>query len=122
MDDSFKSSISFYLRARRIHVFIETLRGIGSPVRICFMIDKDGNSLLMVPYSKRDFISHAVPSKVYTGLDRMEVTSLKLCRIIAGLHGWDMEKSYRVPGVVFPEKHMAVFNLARACTITRTEE
>lgn len=49
--------ISFYLNANRVHVFIEALRGIGSPKRICFMIDKDGRNLLLVPYGKRDFVS-----------------------------------------------------------------
>ena len=47
---------------------------------------------------------------------------MKLCRIIADLHGWDMDKSYRIPGIVYPEKHMAIFNHERACVITRSEE
>ena len=121
MDDSFSSNISFYLKSSRVHVFVEALRGMGCPSRICFLINKEGNSLLMVPYGKRDFISHAVPKDVYSGCDCMEVSSLKLCRIIANLHGWEMDKSYRVPGTVYPEQRMAIFYLPKAVIINRTE-
>ena len=122
MDERFRSNISFYLKSKRVHVFIEALRGLGSPSRICFMLDKEGNSLLMLPYKKRDFKSHAVPKEVYNGCDCMEVNSLKLCKIIASLHGWDMDKSYRIPGMVYPEKRLAVFNLERAFLISKAEE
>ena len=65
--------ISFYLKANRIHVFVDALREIGSPKRICFMISDDGKTLLVVPYQKRDFVSHKVPSEVYKGVGGMEV-------------------------------------------------
>ncbi len=111
--------ISFYLNANRIHIFIEALRGIGSPKRICFMIDKDGRNLLLVPYDKRDFVSHGVPKEVYCGLDSMEVCSKKLCRLIAGLHGWDTAYSYRVPGFAKEEQKLAIFDLTQAEQILR---
>lgn len=122
MDERFRSNISFYMKANKVHVFIEALRGLGSPTRICFLLNKEGSSLLVIPYRKRDFKSHAVPKEVYNGCDRMEVNSMKLCKIIANLHGWDMDKSYRIPGMVYPEKRLAVFNLERAFLISKTEE
>ena len=122
MDERFRSNISFYMKANKVHVFIEALRGLGSPTRICFLLNKEGSSLLVIPYRKRDFKSHAVPKEVYNGRDRMEVNSMKLCKIIANLHGWDMDKSYRIPGMVYPEKRLAVFNLERAFLISKTEE
>lgn len=109
--------ISFYLRYNRIHVFTNALREIGEPSRICFMIGENGHSLLMVPYKKRDFRSHYVPRDVYNGCDSMEINSMKLCRIIAFIHNWDVRKSYRVPGRIFPDEQVVIFNLDRASII-----
>ena len=50
--------ISFYLKANRIHIFMDTLRSIGSPQRICFMIEENGRTLLIAPYAQKDFKSH----------------------------------------------------------------
>lgn len=118
MQDTF---ISFYLKANRIHIFVDALRGMGSPSRICFMIEESGETLLIAPYEKRDFKSHSVPKEVYSGTGGMEVSSMKLCRIIANLHHWDISRSYRVPGKVFTDKKVAVFQLTEAEVIDRAE-
>lgn len=109
-----ETNISFYLRANRIHIFVDALRGIGEPSRICFMISKNGESLLITPYDKRDFKSHGVPQEVYSGTGSMEISSIKLCRIIADLHGWQLYQSYRVPGKVYESKRIAIFDLDKA--------
>ena len=109
--------ISFYLRSNRIHVFTSALREIGEPSRICFLIGENGHSLLMVPYGKRDFRSHYVSKDVYVGCDSLEISSMKLCRIIALIHKWDLRQSYRAPGRIFSEEQIVLFNLDRAITI-----
>ena len=106
--------ISFYLRSNRIHVFTNALREIGEPSRICFLIGENGHSLLMTPYRKRDFRSHHVPRDVYNGCDSMEISSMKLCRIIAYIHKWNLEHSYRVPGRIYQDKQVVIFDLDRA--------
>ena len=112
--------ISFYLNTNRIHVFVDALRGIGCPNRICFMIGHDGKRILMLPHAKRDFISHAVPQDVYNGTDSLEISSKKLCNIIAGQREWDLSRSYRVPGIVITGKNVAVYDLAKAEMITKS--
>lgn len=111
--------ISFYLKANRIHIFVDSLRGLGSPSRICFMIEESGETLMIVPYEKRDFKSHSVPPDVYNGTGSMEVSSMKLCRIIADLHHWDLRRSYRVPGKIHEEQKAAIFPLTKAEKIVR---
>jgi len=111
--------ISFYLRANRIHVFAEALRGIGSPRRICFLISADGRSLLMRAHENRDLKSHKVPEEVYQGGRSFAVSSCRLCRILAELHRWDPGYSYRVPGLILRERRAALFLLARASIIGR---
>ena len=115
MDNTF---ISFYLKEYKIRVFTEALRGLDNPKRICFMLDEDGNRLLMLPHEKKDFVSHAVPDSVYSGGRHMEVNSKKLCWLLADQHGWDRSRSYRVPGVIVAEKQLAAFDLTQAEQIT----
>ena len=111
MDNTF---ISFYLKDSKIHVFTETLHGLGNPERICFMLDQEGKRLLLLPYTKKDFVSHRVPEAVYRGTDSMEVNSKKLCRLLAEQHSWDIMRSYRVPGLILAGKKLAAFDLTRA--------
>jgi len=113
--------ISFYLRENQIYVFVEALKQIGSPRRICFMLSKSGESLLLVPYKKRDFKSHSVPAKVYHGNGNFRINSYKLCRMLADINHWDMHHSYRIPGKVYPEKRLAVFELESARVIGREQ-
>lgn len=84
--------ISFYLKANRIHVFMDTLRSIGSPQRICFMIEENGRTLLIAPYAQKDFKSHEVPDSVYAGSSSLEINSLRLCSLVAKLHGGGQRK------------------------------
>lgn len=113
--------ISFYLRSSRVHVFAEMLRGIGSPRRICFMIEENGETLLVAPYSKVDLKSHAVPDEIYKGTGQMEVCSIKLCRLISQIHGWDLSQSYRIPGIIKEKQKVAVFYLKSAEVIEKSE-
>lgn len=106
--------LSFYLKANRIHVFVDALREIGSPTNICFMIGKDGKTLIVKPYPQKDFHSHRVLRDVYKGKKHMELSSLGLCRIIAQMQKWNTSCSYRVPGVIYPQQRICVFHLDQA--------
>lgn len=116
-----ETHLSFYLKAYRIRIFIDALRGIGSPSRICIMLEENGKRLLIAPYTHKDFRSHRVPSKVYEGTGGMEISSYKLTHIIAGLQKWDLSRSYRVPGKVLEDKKVAIFDLGAAEPIEHGE-
>lgn len=111
--------ISFYLRYNRIYIFIDALRGIGSPKYVCFMISNDGNTLILSPYQKKDFHSHRVPQDVYHGVGSLNLTSIRLCQILTTEFGWDSDKSYRVPGWLDEGKKVIVFNLRAASKIKK---
>jgi len=83
------------------------------------MIGENGSSLLLTPYAKRDFKSHLVPEKVYDGEASMDICSFRLCKIIAGIHGWDENVSYRVPGVIYQKQAAVVFSLKEAEKVMR---
>lgn len=111
------TNISFYLRNNRIHIFVEALRGIGSPRYVYFLMGENGDSLVMAPYDKKDFYSHRVSPSVYDGKKSLELTSIRLCRLLAQMFNWDTDKSYRVPGVVIPKQQIAIFYLGKAVII-----
>ena len=113
--------MSFYLRANRVHIFVDALWKIGQPKYICFMIEENGKTLVMAPYPKKDFYSHRVPPGVYNGSKSMEVCSLRLCRILADLYAWDLDASYRVPGTIIQRKNIAMFYLDEAEVIEHDE-
>ena len=109
--------ISFYLRNNRIHIFVEALRGIGSPKYVRFLIAEDGGSLVLAPYDKKDFCSHRVSPMVYNGKSSLELTSIRLCKLLSAEFGWDCSKSYRVPGKVNKTHGVVMFNLRMASEI-----
>ena len=109
--------ISFYLRANRIHIFVDALRAIGCPERICFLTSQSGDKLIVAPYGKRDLLSHNVPKKVYEGKNGLEISSFKLCTIIANIHNWDFSKSYRVIGNVVHTHNVIIYDLNKATAI-----
>lgn len=109
--------ISFYLRNSRIHIFVDALRGIGSPKYVCFLITDDGKNLILSPYKKKDFHSHRVPQDVYHGKRSLELASMRLCQILTAEFGWDSSKSYRIPGRLVEDKKIVVFDLSRAAKI-----
>lgn len=109
-----ETHLSFYLKANRIHVFVDALRLIGCPTNICFMIGEDGKTLILKPYPKKDFHSHRVPGDVYRGKKSMEVSSLRLCRIIAQMQQWNNSYSYRVPGGIVQQQNICIFYLDQA--------
>ena len=109
-----KTHLSFYLKANRIHLFVDALRLIGSPANICFMIGENGKTLILKPYPKKDFHSHRVSAEVYKGKRSMEISSLRLCRIMAEMQQWNTSCSYRVSGVIMPRQQICVFYLDQA--------
>ena len=63
----------------------------------------------------------AVPQSVYKGEKSMEVCSTRLCQILTAMFQWNPEYSYRVPGVILPQKELVLFYLANAEVIERKE-
>ena len=113
-------NISFYLKEYRIHVHMDTLRAIGSPNRIGFLIHKDFERLAVIPYAKRDFKSHSVPDEVYSGSTSLEINSFPMCRLLSSHLNWKTGNSYRVSGSINSTKSgekIAVFNLKNAVQI-----
>ena len=83
------------------------------------MIEENGRTLLIASYAQKGFKSYEVPDPVYAGSSSLEINSLRLCSLVAKLHGWDRERSYRVPGKYSTEHNVVIFRLYEAETIER---
>lgn len=91
-----------------------SLTALNNCERICFLLAQDGKTLLMQPHKNRDFISHKVPREVYESKRSFEISSCNLCRILADIHGWDSERSYRAPGRIAGNSNGVLFFLDKA--------
>ena len=109
-----EAHLTFSLKYSRLRISPATLRAIGKPDRICILLSEDRKRLLIVPHDNRDFLSHKVSRNVYIKGNQQDIHSKKLCTIIGRIHGWSLEKSYVVPGVINTEKKKAAFDLTSA--------
>lgn len=92
---------------------------MGCPRFVCFMMGDNADTLVLAPYHKKDFHSHRVSQSVYNGKGGLELSSFPLCQMLAAEHGWDINKSYRVPGNLRKKDGvlMVAFNLQMASAI-----
>ena len=109
--DTFRS---FYLTTSRIHIFRSTIKEIGNPKFIRFLVKEDGPCMIVEAYHKKDFQSHRVPKETADGYREMEVRSLPLCSLLKNRLGWEDGKSYRIPGKTYPQQRLAMFDLTAA--------
>ena len=106
--------ISFYLKYHRIHVFVDVLRNLGSPERICFMLSEDKDKIAIAPYDKRDLRAVEVPDEIYNGTRELTVSNYEICKAFARVKRAKKERSYRAPGEMDTEHNIAIFDLKKA--------
>ncbi len=109
--------ISFYLKEGKVHIPTVTLRDIGSPPYVRFLLNEDGSSMVLEPYDHKAFPSMRVPKKIYAEQyagGRMEFRCMALCRIMSGRFGWDTQSSYRVPGRLISKQRLVLLDVTGA--------
>lgn len=114
MDETY---VSFYLRRNRIRVFRQVIAAIGDPRFVRIMIKEDGLSLILLPYSKKTFQSLRVPKTANYNRWSMEISSKPLCLLLAHHLGWELSNSYRVPGKIYKQQTLVLFDLSMAYPI-----
>lgn len=111
------SHISFYLRSTTIHIHRSTIRSLGNPHFIRFLISKDEKTLLVQTYPKKDFQSFRVPKPLTDEIGRVQIHSKGFCQLIQRRLGWDETCSYRIPGKSYLGQGVAAFDLEKAVRI-----
>ena len=106
--------LSFYLRTGTIRIHRSTIRAIGNPSFVRFLISNDGTTLLVQSYPRKDFRSFRVPVTFADENGRVQIYSKGLCDAFINRFRWKEELSYCVPGKSFPAQGVAAFDLSRA--------
>ena len=117
MDLNKATSISFYLRTGRIHIFTDAIRTLGEPSFIRFLLNQDGTSMIMEPYHTKEFQSIKVPQGIFTKTATMEFGCKPFCSLLEYTLGWNPRYSYRIPGKIMQAQHIALFDLTCAVKI-----
>ena len=112
--------ISFYLNGSTIRIFKKTVRAIGTPPFLQFLIHPDGRSMVMQPCDTRSFTTIRVPKNVYSDNGKTQAYSKGLCRLLANKLNWDINCSYRIPGRLIPHQQIVVFDLSQATVISQS--
>ncbi len=111
-----KTYISFYLKSNTVRVFTSSVRKIGSPKYVRFLINPKTNRMIMSSYDKKEFTSFRVSRKVLSDskYSSLRIRSMRFCRLLANQFGWDVNKSYRIPGLVILNQELVVYDLTGA--------
>lgn len=118
-----KTYISFYLKNSTIRVFTSSVRKIGSPRYVRFLVNPETNKMAMTSYDKKEFSSFRVSGKVYldSKCSSLKICSKKFCTLLSNRFGWGENKSYRIPGEVFPKEKIVIYDLTEAKETGNTE-
>ena len=81
---------------------------------IRFRINGETNQMIIEPFDKKKFTSFRVPQNLYDETGGMALHSKSFCRIMANRMKWDINHSYRIPGKVYEDQRIILFELSLA--------
>lgn len=117
--DSNKVGISFSLSRGRVLIHRLTLRSIGMPSNIRFLLNTGAKKVAVQACESIDRDSFKVPSLNEVG--SYEITSLNFINVIYRLAGWRKDRSYRIYGTIFIKNRLVEYNLLEAVEISEDE-
>lgn len=108
--------VSFYLKDGKIHVYADAIRSLGTPDFIRFLLNQDGSSMIMEPYHKKEFQSIRVKKDNISG--KLYFRCRPLCSLLEHTRGWNHSQSYCIPGRLFHNQRIVLFDLTQAAAIS----
>ena len=98
-------------------MFADALRNLGTPNYIRFLLGKDGSSMIMEPYHKKEFQSIRVKKDNEQMHHKLCFRCKLFCKLLENTLGWTNLYSYRVPGRLIPSQRIILFDLTQATAI-----
>lgn len=111
--------ISFSSKNRRVLIHKSTLRALGMPQYIRFLLNKRRKCVAVQVCEAIDRDCFKVPE--LKPEDVYEISSVNFVKMVYTLGEWNINSSYRVCGEAFSEKRLVEFDLTEAVTITEEE-
>ena len=119
--DEFKTGISFSMKRRRVLIYRCSLRALGMPKNIRFLLNMKKRRVAVQACEAIDRDSFKVPEFNLGSKDQYEITSQSFLKVIYKLAEWNRDKTYQLKGVVYPENRLIEFDLAAAEEISEDE-
>lgn len=107
--------ITFRYADGRITVFRSALESIGRPEFYHFLYNPTKQMFAIQACGMDAEGANRVPKKNQD--DRYEIKSKNLVRLLYQSCGWDRTRSYRLPGVEYPQQRLVNYDLCRAIPI-----
>ena len=107
--------ITFRYADGRITVFRSALESIGRPEFYHFLYNPTKQMFAIQACGMDAEGANRVPKKNQD--NRYEIKSKNLVRLIYQSCGWDRTRSYRLPGVEYPQQRLVNYDLRRAIPI-----
>ena len=108
--------MSFYLKDTQMRISTKALRDIGMPYYVRFLVNPQTNQMIMQAYDKKELTSFKVARKVFidSKYHSFRIASKQFCTAVTHQLHWDMNRSYRVPGVIYSKQNLVQFDLSAA--------
>lgn len=117
MSDNKYISISF--KRRRVMIHKSTLRVLGLPHNIRFLLNKGEKKVAIQCCEAIDRDNFDVPA--LDANETYEITSISFVQVLYALGNWDFDKSYRISGTFYSTNRLVEFDLADATAISDDE-
>ena len=119
-ESKYKLGISFSMQRRRILVYHDTLRALGEPSYIRFLLNKDARRLALQACRYGENGYHEV-GEYKNDRWSFEINSMDLVRLLRKICGWRQDCTYRVIGTVIQQHQLVEFDLNMAEPVTEEE-
>lgn len=119
--EEYRTGISFSMKRRRVLIYRCTLRSLGVPKNIRFLLNMKQKRIAVQVCEAIDRDSFNVPEFDKGGKDQYEISSISFLKMVYKIAGWDEDSTYRITGTVYPENRLVEFELGNAALIADEE-
>ncbi len=113
--------LSFNFQRGRLLIYYATIREMGEPDYIRFLLNSKDRRLAVQACEQIDRDRIRVPKKGETEKFQFDIASSPLLSVIYKFCHWDIDKSYLVYGVSYPKNHLVDYDLEKAVVISQEQ-
>lgn len=108
MEDS-RIGLSFSMKRRRVLIYRSTLRCLGMPKNIRFLLNIKKKKIAVQVCEAIDRDCFKIPMIKDGSKEPFEITSINFINMIYKAAGWDSESTYRIFGRAYPDNRLVEF-------------
>ena len=116
-----RAGLSFSIKRGRLLIYQATIRQLGNPEYIRFLLNLKGLRIAIQSCEPIDRDAIRVPKLMEHGKFQFEVSSSPLLSVIYKACRWEYDQTYLVFGRSYPRNHLVDYELASAVQISSEE-